>query len=713
MMNEKQLNEMHERARKNLSAAYDGSQSVREKIVEAMRFVRVPGAQWEGSTFAGYDLGKLGKYPRFEINKVARECDRIISEYRKNRIAVRFRPNDGEAPEELAERLNGKFRADWEMSSGNEAGDNAFDDAVAGGMGAIRIEAVYEDELNPLNEAMRLVFRPVYDAATSVFFDPDSKDYDRSDAKWAMELFSMTPEAFEEQYPDAQRASMEVTDTGKQFDWDTPDAIYVGRYYEVRIESATLQAYMNPMTGEVAVYDEIEIKDVEDDLLATGFNKVGEPRKVKRKRVYCGIMSGSDWLEEPSRIPGQFIPLVPVYGKRWFVDNQERIEGHACKAMDAQRLENLMVSMMADNATQAGGENIPIVDVEMIPGSLATHWAERNTKRPAFLPMKSLRDQNGTVISPASVAGYTPPVPMSPALAGLLQYTGGAIQQVTGSNAMENIPSNIATDTVDSIFNRMDTQSFIYMDNMAKSMRQLGRVWLSMSREVYGSDKPVRVLGEDGTDSMELMSVKVMDGQTERMYSLNDLSQSAYEVTVDVGQSFATRRDATVKSLMGMLQGIPPQHPYYSLIMGMIIDNMDGEGVSDLKDYNRQQMILQGVIKPKTDEEKMALAQAQQAQSQQQDPMMVAAQAEMQKAQAEMMKAQNNSADLQIKAFNAQMDANLKQAQTVKAYAEAKGISEDKVMEAMRLMADLGKMQNDEARQNMAAFANNSPNALS
>lgn len=706
-MNEKQLREMHERARKNLSAAYDGSQSVREKIVEAMRFVRVPGAQWEGSTFAGYDLGKLDKYPRFEINKVARECDRIISEYRKNRIAVRFRPNDGEAPEELAERLNGKFRADWEMSSGNEAGDNAFDDAVAGGMGAIRIEAIYEDELNPLNDSMRLVFRPVYDAATSVFFDPDSKDYDRSDAKWAMELFSMTPEAFEEQYQDAQRASMEVTDTGKQFDWDTPEAIYVGRYYETRIENATLQAYMNPMTGEVAVYDEIEIKDVEDDLLATGFNKVGEPRKIKRKRVYCGIMSGSGWLEEPSRIPGQFIPLVPVYGKRWFVDNQERIEGHACKAMDAQRLENLMVSMMADNATQSGGENIPIVDIEMIPGSLATHWAERNTKRPAFLPMKSLRDQNGTVISQASVAGYTPPVPMSPALAGLLQYTGGAIQQVTGSNAMENIPSNIATDTVDSIFNRMDTQSFIYMDNMAKSMRQLGRVWLSMSREVYGSDKPVRVLSEDGTDSMELMSVKVMDGQTERTYSLNDLSQSAYEVTVDVGQSFATRRDATVKSLMGMLQGIPPQHPYYSLIMGMIIDNMDGEGVSDMKKYNRQQMILQGVMKPKTDEEKMMVIQAQQAQQNQPDPMMVSAQAQMAEAQASMVKAQNEQASIQIKAFTAQADAELKQAQTIKAYAEAKGISEDKVREAMRLMADLGKMQSDEVRQNMATFANN------
>lgn len=33
-----------------------------------------------------------------------------------------------------------------------------------------------------------------------------------------------------------------------------------------------------------------------------------------------------------------------------------------------------------------------------------------------------------------------------------------------------------------------------------------------------------------------------------------------YEVVVDVGQSFASRRDSTVRTLTEMLGGIPPQH---------------------------------------------------------------------------------------------------------------------------------------------------------
>lgn len=286
--------------------------------------------------------------------------------------------------------MNGKFRADYQETSGGEACDNAFDDAVTGGFGCFRMCADYEDEMDPSNEQRRISLLPVYDPATCVFFDQDSKQYDRSDAMWAMEMFSMTPKAFETEYPDSIAASLSRDDTGTQYDWSTPDAIYVGRYYEVRIEKVKLTAWRNPVSGETAIYDEEQIKDIVDELTDGAFELIGE-RTVKKRRVYCGLLSGAEWLEEPKRIPGEHIPLIPVYGRRSFVDNQERIEGHAAKAMDAQRLENLMVSMIADNATQAGGDGIPVVDVDMIPGPLAAHWAERNKKRPAFLPMVSLK----------------------------------------------------------------------------------------------------------------------------------------------------------------------------------------------------------------------------------------------------------------------------------------------------------------------------------
>ncbi|AOI31125.1 portal protein [Citrobacter freundii] len=651
MADDKKMDDWHRKALCNFDNAYTATQDMREQIIEAQRFVRVSGAQWEGSTNAGYsfDEGRFEHYPRFELNKIARECDRIIGEYRQNRISVRFRPKDGQASEALAEKMNGKFRADYQETSGGEACDNAFDDAVTGGFGCWRMCADYEDEMDPSNEQRRVSLLPVYDPATCVFFDQDSKQYDRSDAMWAMEMFSMTPKAFEAEYPDSIAASLSKDDSGTQYDWSTPDAIYVGRYYEVRIEKAKLSAWRNPVTGATAIYDDEQIKDIEDELAAGEFEMLGE-REVKRRRVYCGLLSGAEWLKEPERIPGEHIPLIPVYGRRSFVDNQERIEGHAAKAMDAQRLENLMVSMIADNATQAGGDGIPVVDVDMIPGPLGSHWAERNKKRPAYLPMVSLKNKNGDITAQAQVSSYTPPTQMPPALAGLLQYTGTAIQQITGASQLENMPSNVATDTVDSIFNRMDTQSYIYMDNMAKSMRRAGVVWLSMAREVYGSDTPMRIVNEDGTDDVALMNGAVIDRQTGEEVALNDLSQGNYEVTVDVGQSFATRRDATVKSLLSMLALIPPGTPKHDLVSSMILDNMDGEGIDDLKEYNRNQLLLSGVIKPRTPEEKQMVAQAKAQQQNQPSPDMVNALANQGLAVAENKKADNQSMSLQIEA---------------------------------------------------------------
>lgn len=56
--------------------AYSPQQDVREKCIEATRFARVPGGQWEGATAAGSKLNdQFERYPKFEINKVATELN--------------------------------------------------------------------------------------------------------------------------------------------------------------------------------------------------------------------------------------------------------------------------------------------------------------------------------------------------------------------------------------------------------------------------------------------------------------------------------------------------------------------------------------------------------------------------------------------------------------------------------------------------------------
>lgn len=687
------LEKEHERVMLRFDRAYTPQQDVREKCIEATRFARVPGGQWEGATAAGTKLDdQFEKYPKFEINKVATELNRIIAEYRNNRITVKFRPGDKEASEELANKLNGLFRADYEETDGGEACDNAFDDAATGGFGCFRLTSMLVNEYDPMDERQRIAIEPIYDPSRSVWFDPDAKKYDKSDAMWAFCMYSLSPEKYEAEYGKTPPASLDVTTmTSWEYDWFEPEVVYIAKYYEVRKESVDVISYRQPLTGEIATYDSDQIEDIKDELATAKFEEVAR-RSVKRRRVYVSVVDGQNFLEKPRRIPGEHIPLIPVYGKRWFIDDIERVEGHIAKAMDPQRLYNLQVSMLADTAAQDPGQ-IPIVGMEQIRG-LEKHWEARNKKRPAFLPLREVKDKAGNIIAGATPAGYTQPAVMNQALAALLQQTSADIQEVTGgSQAMQQMPSNIAQETVNNLMNRSDMASFIYLDNMAKSLKRAGEVWLSMAREVYGSDREVRVVNEDGTDDIALMNAQVVDRQTGQVVALNDLSTGRYDVTVDVGPSYTARRDATVAALTNVLNTMLPQDPEAGIIRGLIMDNMDGEGLDDYKEYNRNKLLTAGVVKPRNAKEQQIVQQAQMAAQSQQDPNALIAQAQIIAAQAEQQKAQNETAQTQIKAFTAQQDAMESQANTVYKLAQARNINDKAVMEAIRLLNDVAESQ--------------------
>lgn len=690
------LHKRHEQIMLRFDRAHSSQKEVRSKCIEATRFARVPGGQWEGATAAGSEVKEhFKKYPKFEINKISNELNRIISEYRNNRITVKFRPGDKEASEELANKLNGLFRADYEETDGGEACDNAFDDAATGGFGCFRLTTNLVNELEPMDERQRICLEPIYDPARSVWFDPDAKKYDKSDAEWAFCMYSLSVDKYKTEYNKDPATLDSRVERAWNYDWFDKDIVYIAKYYEVKKESVDVISFRNPFTNEAVTYDSDQLQLVQDDLEDIGFIEEAR-RTIKRKRVYVSVIDGDGFLEKAQRIPGDHIPLIPVYGKRWFIDDIERVEGHIAKAMDAQRLYNLQVSMLADSATQDTG-SIPIVGKSQIK-KLEKYWETRNKDRPAFLPLNEIVDKQGNIIAPPTPIGYTQPQPLNQAMAALLQQTSSDIQEVTGSSqAMQQMPSNIAKETVNNLMHRSDMSSFIYLDNMAKSLKRTGEVWLSMAREVYGSDREVRIINDDGTDDIALMSVAIKDKQTGQVVAMNDLSTGRYDVTVDVGPSYTARRDATVSVLTNLLVGMLPQDPMRVVVQGIILDNMDGEGLDEFKEYNRKQLLTEGVVKPRNAEEAQVVAKAQQ-QAQQPNAELVAAQGVLMQGQAEVQKAKNEELSIQVKAFQAQTEARVAEAKVVQILASADSTKRSEIREALKMLHQFEKEQGDSSR---------------
>jgi hypothetical protein len=268
-------------------------------------------------------------------------------------------------------------------------------------------------------------------------------------------------------------------------------------------------------------------------------------------------------------------------------------------------------------------------------------WAEDNIKNYPYLLVNPISGADGSTQISGPVA-YTKSAEIPPAMAALLALTEQDMAEILGNNQQgDKMVSNTSGKAVELIQTRLDMQSFIYMTNMAKSMRRCGEIWLSMAKDIYVEEgrKMKAVDQMDQVSSIELMRPTI-DEETGAMVYENDFSKATFDVAVDVGPSFTSRREATVLALTGMMQ-VTTDPETQTILQAMAIMNMDGEGIGDIKDFFRKKLVQLGVIKP-TEEEQMAMMEAMMGQ-QQPDPQAMYLMAAAQEAQAKAVQAQANT----------------------------------------------------------------------
>jgi hypothetical protein len=623
-------------------------------------------------------LDQFENRPRLEVNKIALSVIRIINEYRNNRVTVDFVSKDGVANDKLAEVCDGLYRADEKDSVANEAYDNAFEEAVGGGFGAWRLRADYEDHENDEDERQRILIEPIYDADSSVWFDLDSKRQDKSDAKVCFVIAGMTHSSYVDTWGD-DPASWPKTVHQSEFDWLTPDVVYVAEYYRVEEVGETVRIFetIDGSEERYTTYDFNEDEQLEEMLAAVGTREVRQKR-VKKKKVHKYIMSGSQILEDCGYIAGKCIPIIPVFGKRWFIDNIERCMGHVRLAKDAQRLKNMQLSKLAEISALSTIEK-PIFVPEQVAGHQVM-WSEDNLKQYPYLLVNPITDQNGAQAVGGPV-GYTKPPQIPPAMAALLQITEMDIDQILGTqSAGEEVTSNLSGKAVELIQTRLDMQTFIYMSNFSKAMRRCGEVWLSMAKELYVEDeRTMKVIDvTDTVDSITLMTPAI--SEIGEVITENDLSKASFDVDVDVGPSSSSKRSATVRALTGMMQ-ITADPEMQSVLGSMAMMNMEGEGISEVRDFFRQKLIRMGVVKPTEAEAEEMMAAMQ---NQPPDPNALFLQAAAEEATAKAAKAR---ADV-VKTI---ADAELTQARVLETGASTE-------LEQARTMETLSGIQRSNVR---------------
>ena len=524
--NEKDTNIL-ERTRKLCDEASDYWEENFKRGREDRQFVTLDKAQWsEQDRKAREDDG----LPTLTINKLRTYCKQYINTTRLNRQQIKAEPVDDIADPEIAKILNGLLR-DTEISSGAEnAYDTAVENVVYGAFGAIRIHVDYVSSDSFQQEPKIMSIHN----ADSVYFDPNSKELDGSDARYVVLKTWVSKEDIVEQYGENAATDFENDD---QSSWTNQDdkTVCVAELFELQRTSATL--YL--LTDGTTTFDEPQDKDL-----------IYDQRESFKEVCWWYKLTGSKVLENREFVV-PMLPIVPVYGDVTWDGEDRYLFSLIHFAKDPQKLYNYWKSSEAQQIAE--GLRKQFLIPERASRDL-TEWANPNAYQ--ALRYNDIDDNNQPIAPPQQLPPMT-------ALTGILNAANGAkesIEEILNMQpaAMGQNVNNQSGKAISLLQQRADVSHFHIADNLNKSLCQIGRVLIAIYQKVYTVPLVKRITGEDGkTDRVEINKQVNEEGKGIIDGILNNLTVGRYDIRMTTGASYISQRQENKQALTELLQFVP------------------------------------------------------------------------------------------------------------------------------------------------------------
>lgn len=499
--------------------------------------------------------------PCLTINKTRQHNLQIINDAKQNKPSIKTLPVDGQADVQIAKILDGIMRHIEYNSHAEIAYDTATEFAVEGGLGYWRVVTEYAHDGSFEQE---IFIRRVKDPL-SVYIDPDIQSADGADAKFGFVFEQLTKDEFEATYPNEIAESVTFGDDSSGNEWISKDHIRICEYFRRAEKKDTLVNH--PVKGPVKASD-IEDEGERKALLADPDVKkrdITEPHFEWFKIAGDKVIDKKDW-------PGRYLPIVRVVGEEIVIDGKVERKGHTRNLKDSQRMYNYMSSANVEYiALQTKTPYIgPIAAFE----NFENEWANANKENAAYLPYNHVDEAGNPIERPQR---EQPPVGASAYLQAMqtaqqeLMMSSGQYQEQFGQ------PSNADAGVAIAARQRQgDKATYHFIDNIARSIRYTGRILVDLIPKIYDTQRVVRIVGEDGTEDFAKLDPEqphaVGDGQgqpaqpqegTQKM-SAEQAAQliynpgiGRYDVTVEVGPSYETRRQEAFHALTQIMSQDP------------------------------------------------------------------------------------------------------------------------------------------------------------
>ena len=502
--------------------------------------------------------------PCLTINKIDAYIRQVTNQQRQQRPRLKVQAVNNLADYKIAQVIEGIMRHIEVNSNADTAYDTAFDYAVRMGWGYWRINTRYTSEDSFDQE----IYIDTIDNPFTVYFDPNSVLPDGSDAERCLITTVLDKKIFREMYPNADDgASFAQRSTGDDTaSWVTKEDIRLAEYFYIEREKAKLYLLSDGsrhFADSNTFFERVEAANL----------TVLDQRESFRKAVKWVKMTAMEIIEEKTWA-GKYIPVVPCYGAQVIVDDKRKKYGLVRFAKDPQRMYNFWRTSMTESIALA-----PKAKWLLAEGQDEGHeseWALANIKSSPVLRYKQ-KDIDG---APAPVPQRLQPEP--PPM-GIMEAAGAIsadLQMVLGILDPNQLPSgNISGKALAGQQNQVDLSNFHFYDNMTRSIRHTGKIILDLVPKIYDTQRVMRIIGSDGQPSMETINEqKTTDDGIQTV--LNDVTVGEYDVVMDTGPGFMTKRQQAVDALMPLMA----KPELFNVAGDLVFRNMDFPGADVIAD---------------------------------------------------------------------------------------------------------------------------------
>lgn len=496
-------------AREKFQNAVDFDRLNREEGLEDLRFLA--GEQWDLDAKAA----RKGR-PMLTINRLPQFVAQVVGDIRINKPAIKVRPAE-DADKDLAEVREGLIRAIERESDAQGVYSNAGQNQVGCGIGNFRISLKYATD----DGFDRDISVDAIPNAFAVSWDPLSTERTGKDAGHCFVSDQMPRKLYEKLHGTVLSSGLEVPQHDTE-GWYAKDVVRVTEYHlikETPVELALLAS------GAVVPADKVP----------KGEKPVKTRKSIKRSACMY-LITGQKILSGPHELPIDRVPIIRVQGWEISIGDKRVRFGLVRFARDPQRLQNYWRSISA----------------EMLALAPKGKWVLNESQEGDADEFRDALKSDDPVLTytGAQEPTYVPPPTLNSAVLQESTLNAQDMKDVTGlHDASLGAQSNETSGKAIMARERQgDTATYIYHDNLHAAIQEGGRVINQLIPTVFDTARTIRILGADEATKIQ----RINDGPDSI-----DINQGKFDIVVETGPSYSTKRVEAAESMMQFVQAVP------------------------------------------------------------------------------------------------------------------------------------------------------------